>query len=265
MEKHITKGIICLEQDGIEYEISKIEYYYYDDNNEKYVFTPYWEVIDLLPSSVFQGIPGLEMSLRKKQYERNIVPVFISERTPSENRVDLWDMLKACNMTYLNRLEWLIRTDTRYFGDNLYVNRYEEKKSLTKANDLTKFHYGDKLNISSISNLGKEMKTIIKILLRIVASGAELNAPELNITNTNRKEYFNLLFTLNHKMYEEGIIHKRGRKKIKVSIPELDEKYILYCEGKITREEAMKQLNISSQSTFYRRVAEYKKMQKIEK
>ena len=262
--EHITEGIICLEQDGIEYEISKIEYHYFDDENEQYVFIPYWEVIDLLPVDVFQGIPGLEMSLRKERYERDITPVFISERTPSENRIDLWDMLNDCGMTYLNRLEWLIRTDTKYFGDNLYVIRFEEKKILKEANDLTKFHYGDVINISSLYSLGNKLETILKIILRIVTSGAELYSPELNISNSNRKELFKLLYALNHKMYESGCIHKRGRKKIKVSMPELDEKYRLYCTGKITRKQAMEQLNISSQSTFYRRVAEYKKINNID-
>ncbi len=256
----ITEGIICLEQDGIEYEIAKIEQHYFDDDNERYVFIPYWEVIDVLPPNIFQGIPGLEMSLRKKQYERDSVPVFISERTPSKNRVNLWEMLNDCNMTYLNRLEWLIRTDTQYFGDNLYVIRFEKGKKLKEANDLTKFHYKDVLEVSSIFSLSNKLETVVKILLRIVASGAELHCDELTITNDNRKDYFNLLFALNHKMFKDGIMHKRGRKKIKVSIPELDEKYRLYCEGKITRQEAMKQLHITSQSTFYRRIAEYEKM-----
>ncbi len=262
--EHVTEGIICLEQDDIEYEISKIEYHYFDDDNEQYVFIPYWNVIDLLPSDIFQGIPGLEMDLRKERYERYITPVFISERTPSENRVDLWDLLNDCGMTYLNRLEWLIRTDTRYFGDNLYVIRFEAEKSLKEANDLTKFHYGDELNISSVSSLGNKLETIIKVLLRIVASGAKLYSPELDITDSNRKEYFKLLFAINRKLYEDGRIHKRGRKKTKVSMPELDEKYRLYCAGKITRKEAMEQLHISSQSTFYRRVAEYKRMNNID-
>ena len=257
--EQITEGIICLDQDGVRYEISKIEYYYTDEN-EKYVFTPYWDIIDILPSNIFQGIPGLEMSLQKKQYIRTSLPVFISERTPSENRVDLWELLSECNMTYLNRLEWLIRTDKQYFGDNLYVIRFEKKKNINKANDLTVFHHGDELQIATLFSLTNKLETLIKILLRIIGSGAILHSQELNINSYNRKEYFNLLYALNHKMFEEGIMHKRGRKKIEVSIPDLDEKYRLYCQGKITREEAMKQLNISSLSTFYRRVAEYKKM-----
>lgn len=263
--EHVTEGTICLEQDDIVYELSKIEYHYFDDENERYVFIPYWNTIDILPTEIFQGIPGLEMSLRKEKYVRDSVPVFIAERSPSKNRVDLWDMLNDCGMTYLNRLEWLIRTDLRYFGDNLFVIRFENKKILNEANDLTKFHYGDELNITSIFSLSNKHETIIKILLRIVASGAKLNSSELNITDLNRKVYFDLLFALNHKLFESGRMHKRGRKKKDVSIPELDEKYKQYCAGKITRFEAMEQLNISSQSTFYRRVAEYKKLNKVDK
>lgn len=51
----------------------------------------------------------------------NVVPVFISERTPGENREDLWELLEECGVQYLNRLEWLIRTETRYSGDGMYV------------------------------------------------------------------------------------------------------------------------------------------------
>lgn len=70
----------------------------------------------------------MDLDLRKKEYiRRNRVPVFISERTPSKNRENLIELLDACGMDYLNRLEWLIRTDTRYAGDSLYVCRWEDE------------------------------------------------------------------------------------------------------------------------------------------
>lgn len=52
-------------------------------------------MIDSLPASIFQGIPGLDMSLRPERYYRvNMTPYFISERTPSEGREDLWELLE---------------------------------------------------------------------------------------------------------------------------------------------------------------------------
>lgn len=84
-------------------------------------------MIDLLPVSLFQGIPGLELDLREEVYEReNIVPTFISERTPSKGREDVYALLEEYGMQSLNRLEWLIRTDKQYSGDRLYVGKYED-------------------------------------------------------------------------------------------------------------------------------------------
>lgn len=129
MREFTTTGMICVKDShGFEHHISKIEYIEREDGSYSYVFTPDYSVIDMLPSSIFQGIPGLNLDLRKEQYRRDdMVPVFISERTPGENRVDLWELLEMYGMTYLNRLEWLIRTDLQYCGDPLYVKRYEEK------------------------------------------------------------------------------------------------------------------------------------------
>lgn len=256
---HLTEGVICLEQDDVIYHLCKIEYHYYDDDNEKYIFFPYWNVIDMLPADMFQGIPGLDMDLHKESYERSEIPVFIAERTPSENREDLWQLLEQCDMTYLNRLEWLIRTPTRYFGDNLYAIRYEKPKRLDEVNDLTKFNRGDNISLWTIFSMSSKQQTLIKLLLRIVASGSYLTAEEFCIDDTNRKYYFDLLYALNHKAFTDGKIHKRGRAKITVSAPKLDEIYSRYYAGKLTREQAMKALDIPSSSTFYRRIAEYKR------
>lgn len=74
----------------------------------------------------FQGIPGLDLDLKKKSYTReNVIPVFISERAPAKNREDLWELLEKCDMQYLNPVEWLIRTNTQYPGDKLFVKRPE--------------------------------------------------------------------------------------------------------------------------------------------
>lgn len=57
-----TVSMICVKDDyGFEYHISKIEYIEREDESYTYLFTPNYSVIDLLPSSIFQGIPGLNL------------------------------------------------------------------------------------------------------------------------------------------------------------------------------------------------------------
>lgn len=105
MKQITTTAMICLDDDlGLTYCISKIEYLLREDDSFSYIFTPNYSVIDLLTSEWFQGIPGLKLELRKSRYVReNITPVFISERTPGENRENLQELLKECHMDYLNR------------------------------------------------------------------------------------------------------------------------------------------------------------------
>ena len=67
--------------------------------------------LDGLPASVFQGIPGIDMDLRLERYYRvNYIPTFIAERTPSESREDLWELLTSVGLDYYDRFEWLLRT-----------------------------------------------------------------------------------------------------------------------------------------------------------
>ena len=56
---------------------------------------------------------------------REHVPALVADRAPASNREGLWELLDDCSMDYLDQLEWLIRTDTRYIGDSLYVIRDE--------------------------------------------------------------------------------------------------------------------------------------------
>ena len=67
-------------------------------------------MIDLLDYDLFDGIPGLDLSLKKEKYTRkNIIPVFISERSPGKNRENLYELLHDCNMNYYNDLYTLLR------------------------------------------------------------------------------------------------------------------------------------------------------------
>ena len=110
-----SSGIIyAVDRSGNKYAVGRVDLERFDDQNFQYVFTPEWSVIDTLPSSIFQGIPGLDMSMRLERYYRvNMTPYFISERTPSESREDLWELLEAVGLDYYDRFEWLLRTDMR--------------------------------------------------------------------------------------------------------------------------------------------------------
>ena len=125
MKSSTTSGtIVHTDRHGVAYRICALEYTVYEDETFRYVFTPDYDMIDLLPRNEFQGIPGLDLDLHLKQYVReNVEPVFITERTPGPNREDLYDLLESVGMTYLNRLEWAIRTDMRYRHDRLTVVR----------------------------------------------------------------------------------------------------------------------------------------------
>ena len=91
------------------------------------------------------------------------------------------------------------------------------------------------------------------------------------IEDDNRKA----MYALFHPLFENEVIRRRkkqqsgikkakeakkyrGRKKIHVSVPQLDDVIKQRERGDITVEEAMKELEIRSRSTFYRRIKEFK-------
>ena len=85
MNCYEVDALICLKDDlGIEYVVSEIEYKIWKNEEFEYRFRPNYSVIDLLDTSLFQGIPGIDLDLRKEEYIRkNAVPTFISERAPA--------------------------------------------------------------------------------------------------------------------------------------------------------------------------------------
>lgn len=261
MEKLVTKGIICLKDDyNFEYNIADIDYIESETGDYQYLFYPHYNVIELLDSYLFQGIPGLDLSKRLKCYERkNMTPVFISERTPSENRVDLWELLDKYNMKSLNRLEWLIRTETRYSGDRFYVKR---------QNDINDIHY---LKLNSMFDLTKRLDSLTKALLDIICYGDYLECQEISINDRNRVDYYNLLMPIYIKEYQlrrtkinngiyiakENNIYK-GRKQISLDPLLFRTVAQEYLDGSIPLSEALYQLKISK-STFFRRLRNFDK------
>ena len=254
MKENRTKGIICLDDEyGFRYVISEIEYIEYEDESFTYIFRPNYSVIDLLGTNLFQGIPGLDLDLRQEEYIRkNQIPVFISERSPQKNREDLIEQLESVGMDYLNSLEWLIRTETRYSGDRLFVERHEDSKMT--------------FQLSSIGTLGARSGIVCRKLLEMICKGLNIESAEISVGDNNRKEVYNLLmviYTKEKKYIDEcrraGIESAsaegkyKGRSKIKIDSLKLAEVISDYQARKITGEEASKKLGIS-RSTFMRRM-----------
>jgi len=254
MLENKTTGLIMLKDEfGIEYKVCKIEYILREDESFEYIFTPCYFVIDLLPASLFQGIPGLDLDLRLEKYIRSDrVPVFISERTPGPGRVDLDELLSSVGMNYLNRLEWLIKSKLTYFGDSLYVLDYDETLYSdfiwnTKQKDIGALEYTTSL-ISAIAHgrilildgkiiEGEELSLLYKVLLDILCS----NKKRL----IKRREIGRNDAAINGRI--------AGRKKINVDSRKFDEIVKKYEKKEINADEATRILGIS-RSTFFRRM-----------
>lgn len=205
MEKVTKTGMICQKVDNIEFRLCKIEHTIYQNEEFQYVFTPNYAVIDLLTNKHFQGIPGLNLDLRKKEYVRkNKLPTFISERVPSKNREDLYDLLENVGLDYIDPLEYLFRTKLQYFGDTFYVIPFEENCIF----DVSK--QKNKCNIQGT----------IKTILDHLAAGDIVIVDGNQIDNTNRKQFFVTLLYLyqkslssNKEKQKEGIEQAKKEKK----------------------------------------------------
>lgn len=255
----VTSGWICLQDEyNFVYKIARIDYTEWEDGNFKYSFTPFYSVINLLPPRLFQGIPGIDLSLRRACYEReNIVPIFISERTPSENREDLWQLLEESGMNALNRLEWLIRTNKRYPGDNFFVKPVTGRDVVEERP-------------SSMYQLVDRYDKIVRKLLEIICFGDCLICDEIIINDDNRAEYYKLFMSMYVKDYHvkraarlAGIDRAkannlyRGRVRTQIDPLLFDNIATAYLNNEISVEEATAKLGIS-RSTFFRRLRDFK-------
>lgn len=249
--KVISKGIICLKNNNIEYYLCTIEYHLNSNGTFKYVFKPNYEVIDLLRIEDFDGIPGLDISLRKEEYIRdNMIPTFISERVPSENREDYFDLLKERNMEYMDPVVYLIRSKKFYSGDYLYVKEYEDKKTLTISVDK------DRLNT----------KGVIKNILQEIAKGNDVVIDGVLEKGENKQRLFKVLMSLYNKWNKDiktnqmlGISHAKkndvykGRKPKSVESIKLKELYEKVKRKEISSKKAAELLDISIYK-YYREI-----------
>ena len=249
MNKKTFEGSITIEHEGIIYYVSDLFYTIWEDDSFEFVFIPNYFVIDLLPTNVFQGIPGLNLDERKEKYFRkNIIPTFISERVPQKNREDFYELLDEVGMNYLNPIEYLLKTKKQYSGDPLKLSE-KNHKSLVNINEIAA-----KNNIFGLT----------KIILDNLAKGNDVIYEGSIIDNTNRKTFFNVF----HGLYVKSLKAKetsrnagierakqsgkyKGRKPVQVDMILFFESLNDISNGLISVSEACKRLNISVDK-FYR-------------
>lgn len=270
---YINSGIIkAVMKNGEKVSVAQIDYQEFDEENFQYVITPYWDIVDGLPSSVFQGIPGIDMDLRLKDYYRvNYIPTFISERTPSENREDLWELLESVGLDYYDRFEWLLRTEMRAANDNLIVERrrLQETAEQFAPDVISRLQYGDKVIVESLEAIADTTAGFADVMFSIVTSGVDVitKSGQVLIDAATRAAMIPYVITQRiisrreRKAKRQKGIEKAkkdgkytGRKPIVVDETALRQVAMELDEGIITVEEAMRRTKINSRSTFYRKL-----------
>ena len=270
---YVSSGIIkAVMKSGEKISVAQIDYQEFDEENFQYVISPYWEIIDGRPASVIQGIPGIDMDLRLERYYRvNYIPTFIAERTPSENREDLWEILESVGMDYYDRFEWLLRTTMRAANDNLIVERKRGSQIVEEfaPGMLSVLQYGDKIIVESVEAIGDTAAGFMDGIFTIVINGVDVISQngQVLVDSATRAAMVPILVTqrmITRREHaasrREGIEEAKKKGKYSGRKPiEVDEKVLRQVnqelkEGLITVEEAMKRTKIGSKSTYYRRV-----------
>ena len=270
---YVNSGIIkAVMKNGEKISVAQIDYQEFDEENFQYVISPYWEIVDGLPASVFQGIPGIDMDLRLETYYRvNYIPTFIAERTPSENREDLWEILESVGLDYYDRFEWLIRTPMRAANDNLIVERRRTKQVIEKYTTgiLATLQYGDKVIVDSMETIADTTAGFADEIFTVITNGVDIisESGQMLVDITTRSSMIPIIIAQKIIAQREYAKNRRsgieqakkqgkytGRKPI-----EVDEKVLRQVNqelkaGLISVEEAMKRTKIGSKSTFYRKV-----------
>ena len=270
---YVNSGIIkAVMKSGEKISVAQIDYQEFDEENFQYVITPYWEIIDGLPASVFQGIPGIDMDLRLERYYRvNYIPTFIAERTPSENREDLWELLEAVDLDYYDRFEWLLRTTMRAANDNLIVERRRASQVVESFTSgmLSTLQYGDKVIVDSMEAIADTAAGFAEGIFTVVTNGVDIISQngQVLVDTTTRAAMVPIVVTQRLITRREHAAHRRdgierakkdgrytGRKPIEVDEKVLRQVNRELKDGLITLEEAMRRTKIGSKSTFYRKL-----------
>lgn len=275
-----SQGIIKVCDRDMTYAVSTITYERYDDQNFQYVFTPIWSIIDALPPAIFSGIPCLELAHRLERYYRvNMTPVFITERTPGTSREDVWELMERVGLDYYDRFEWLLRSDVRCGTDNLIVDRLPETgkevwidQSVSRET-LQEVNCKDRVRIQNLKTFSGPAFTLQRDFTVILQSGAKvyLEEEKEELSEAERCAMLRLLIMERErdrkvktqaqlsgiaKAKDEG--KYKGRKRIEIDETLMDLVFADFDQGKTNVRTAMERLGLSSRSTFYRRLAEYR-------
>lgn len=270
---YINSGIIkAVMRSGEKISIGQIDYQEFDEENFQYVIKPYWEIVDGLPAEIFQGIPGIDMDLRLERYYRvNYIPTFISERVPSQNREDLWELLESVGLDYYDPFEWLIRTTLRAGNDNLIVERMREPQVVNEfsTEKLSSLQYGDVVYVDSLETMAETTAKFADVMFTIVTNGVDVLSRDgaVLVDAMIRSVMTPIVVTQRLIAKREHATNRRvgieqakkegrytGRKPIPVDENVLQQvRQELSC-GLISVEAAMKRMKISSKSTFYRKL-----------
>ena len=272
----VNSGIIkAVMKSGEKISVAQIDYQEFDEENFQYVISPYWDIIDGLPTSVFQGIPGIDMDLRLEQYYRvNYIPTFIAERTPSENREDLWELLGSVGLDYYDRFEWLLRTTMRSANDNLIVERRRMTKAIERVGKyaskiLEEMQYGDQIIVDSMESISDTASGFADGIFIAIMNGVDIIDQSGGILVDAMTRATMVPFVITQRILakreysanrREGIEQAKkdgkytGRKPIEVDEEVLRQVRQELKEGLISVEEAMRRTKIGSKSTFYRKL-----------
>ncbi len=268
---YVNSGIIkAVMKSGEKISVAQIDYQEFDEENFQYVICPYWEIIDGLPACIFQGIPGIDMDLRLEKYYRvNYIPTFIAERTPSENREDLWEILESVGLDYYDRFEWLLRTTMRSANDNLIVERKRESKVVEEFFTEDQLQYGDKMVVDSMEAIADTTAGFADRIFTVVTNGVDLvsSSGKVLVDSETRLAMVPIVVTQRMITRREQADNRRdgieqakkdgkytGRKPIEVDEEVLCQVKQELKEKLITVEEAMRRTKIGSKSTFYRKM-----------
>ena len=270
---YVNSGIIkAVMRSGEKISVAQIDYQEFDEENFQYVISPYWEIVDGLPASVFQGIPGIDMELRLERYYRvNYIPTFIAERTPSENREDLWDILESVGLDYYDRFEWLLRSTMRSANDNLIVERRRISQVTEQFTSgvLSTLQYGDKVIVDSMEAISDTTAGFSDAIFIAITSGVDIinQSGQILVDAMTRAAMISVVVTQRIITRREHASSRRdgieqakkngkytGRKPIEVDEKILRQAVMEIDKGIITVEEAMRRTKIGSKSTFYRKV-----------
>lgn len=240
--KEIKKeGNIVFPYKGLNYNICEL-IQTSDGESFSYLFIPNYEIIDIIPKEAgFEGIQGLDLSIKKEQYFREGIPTFISERVEPQNREYLDELLKSLDLKYYDPLEILLKSKKVYSGDTLFVTPKIEEKEIN-------------IEYKKITNNYLTIKTILD---NIVTN----NKVTINNQSTDAKTIFELLYPIYENLYDKKIKEQikatnnrktyKGRPRSVINKEEFRQIYNLYLNKEIKLNDALKILNIS-RSTFIR-------------